>query len=179
MCHGQLYILEAKFSTTTYDSTRALAILHALHRAIITSPQPLPDAEFSLVVSDIADPAHIGRPIWVLSRTAKEEEKWLMSDFGYWSWPLDLVGGYEQIRREILDTEVDFSAKKKQVVWRGAVKTNKHREDLVRVTAGKEWADVQAILWANATEIKAQESVKALTMPEHCQYQFVIQTEGM
>ena len=152
--------------------------MHALHRALVTSPEPLPDVEFSFTVSDLADPTHLRHAIWALTRTSEEEEKWLMSDFGYWSWPLDLVGGYEQVRREISDSEVDFARKKKQVIWRGAVKTNQLRKDLIRVTAGKEWADVRGIEWANATEVKDQESARALTMPEHCQYQFALQTEG-
>jgi len=102
-----------------------------------------------------------------------------MSDFGYWSWPLDLVGVEEQIRREIADSESqgDFAMKEKQVVWRGAVKTNKFRKILLRVTAGKEWADVQSTQWANVTDLK--DSTTAWTIPEHCQYQFVIRTEGM
>ena len=177
-CNEQLYILEAKFSSNIHESTRALAILHAIHRAIITSPDRLPDIEFSFSTSDILDPKLLGHSIWALTRTQEQEEKWVMSDFGYWSWPLDLVGGYEQVRREIANTEVDFALKKKQAVWRGAVKTNKNRKDLLRVTAGNDWADVLGIQWANASDLKAQDSVKALTMPEHCQYQFVIQTEG-
>lgn len=101
-----------------------------------------------------------------------------MPDFGYWSWPLDLVGEYNQIRQEIFYTENDFFNKSRKVVWRGAVKTNKHRQNLLRVTAGKEWADVQAIRWASASKLKTQDLGNALSMADHCQYQFVLQTEG-
>lgn len=101
-----------------------------------------------------------------------------MSDFGYWSWPLDLVGGYDEVRREITESEIDFSKKKKQCVWRGAVATNGHREELIRATEGKEWADVKAIVWAGVSEISPEDNDKALSMPQHCQYQFVIHTEG-
>jgi hypothetical protein len=101
-----------------------------------------------------------------------------MSDFGYWSWPLGLVGGYEQVRREIAATEIEFEAKKKQVVWRGAVKTNAFRKDLIKVTEGKEWADVMGIQWRSTTELKGQDEAKSISTPEHCQYQFLIQTEG-
>ncbi|KAK0112703.1 hypothetical protein ONS95_014440 [Cadophora gregata] len=174
----QLYVIEEKVSGSDYDSPRALAILHAIHRAMITSPAPLPEIEFSFSVSDIADEHHLGRSIWALARTASEQEKWLMSDFGYWSWPLDLVGGYDQIRREIADIEVAFSEKKPQVVWRGAVKTNKFRQDLIRVTNEKIWADVKGILWKDATDLRAQDYGKANSIPEHCLYQFLIQTEG-
>lgn len=102
-----------------------------------------------------------------------------MSDFGYWSWPNDLIGGYEQVRREIANTEVDFTAKKKQVVWRGALKTNPLRTDLLKATANKEWANVQAMQWSNSTAVADQDLSNALAIPEHCQYQFVVQTEGI
>jgi len=177
----QLYILEAKYSGQGFDSPRALAILHALHRAIITSPEETPNIEFAFSVNDVADKEHKGgtRPIWALSRTAKEPQQWLMSDFGYWSWPLKLVGSYDQIRREIGDTEIEFAVKKKQAVWRGSVKTNRVREDLIRITKGKKWADVSKIEWSSATAVSGHDVVKALSIPDHCQYQFVIQTEGM
>lgn len=155
---------------------RGLAVLHSIHRALITSPTPLPNIEFSFSVSDVADPTNLGRSIWALSRTQEKEEKWLLPDFGYWSWPVDLIGGYDQVRREIASSELDFSSKKKQVVWRGAIKTNTLRRDLIRVTRNKDWADVQAIEWHNSTNVAAASN--SITIPDHCQYQFVIQTEG-
>lgn len=175
----QLYILKETVLANEYDSSRALAILHAIHRAIITSPEPLPDTEFAFSVADIVeDPEELRRPTWGLARKEKEEEIWLMSDFGYWSWPLDLVGGYDEIRREISDAEIDFAAKKKQAVWRGALATNEHRPELIRATEGKEWADVKAISWAGVSELTPEDQGKAISMPQHCQYQFVIHTEG-
>lgn len=101
-----------------------------------------------------------------------------MADFGYWSWPLDLVGSYEQIRREIKDIEIPFRDKRKQVLWRGAVKTNTQREELMRVVEGKDWADVKDIGWKGSTEVKAGDVGEAMSIPDHCLYQFVLQTEG-
>jgi hypothetical protein len=175
----QLYILQETILENEYDTSRALAILHSLHRAIVTSPEPLPNTEFSFTVADVVpDPEEKHNPIWGLARKEEDEEIWLMSDFGYWSWPLDLVGAYDEVRREIAEAEVDFVKKKKQAVWRGAVATNEHREELIKVTENKEWADVKAIVWAGVSELNPEDSVKALSMPQHCQYQFVIHTEG-
>jgi hypothetical protein len=126
----------------------------------------------------VPDPEEKHNPIWGLARKEEDEEIWLMSDFGYWSWPLDLVGAYDEVRREIAEAEVDFAKKKKQAVWRGAVATNEHREELIKVTENKEWADVKAIVWAGVSELNPEDNVKALSMPQHCQYQFVIHTEG-
>lgn len=175
----QLYILQETVLHNEYDTSRALAILHAIHRAIITSPEPLPNTEFSFTVADVVpDPEEKHNPIWGLARKEEDEEIWLMSDFGYWSWPLDLVGGYDEVRREIAEAEMDFTHKKHQAVWRGAVATNGHREELIRVTENKEWADVKAIVWAGVSELNPEDNAKALSMPQHCQYQFVIHTEG-
>jgi len=101
-----------------------------------------------------------------------------MSDFGYWSWPLDLVGEYQQIREEISISELPFEQKRKQVVWRGSVKTNEQRKKLVKITEGKQWADVQGVEWATATQVQLKDHEKALTIPDNCRYQFVIHTEG-
>jgi hypothetical protein len=134
--------------------------------------------EFAFATSDFADPDHLKRTIWALSRTADQEEKWLMPDFGYWSWPLNLVGVYEQIRQEIADTEPDFDTKRKQALWRGALKTNQYRKDLLRMTTDKEWADVKGIKWSSATDPTVNDGTKPISMSEHCQYQFLIHTEG-
>jgi hypothetical protein len=91
-----------------------------------------------------------------------------MSDFGYWSWPLGLVGGYEQIRRQISEVEhgLGFGSKIKLAMWRGAVKGGEH------------WADVKSIRWANARKVMGKDEGIAISIPDHCQYQFVIHTEG-
>ncbi|KAF2003412.1 hypothetical protein P154DRAFT_486606 [Amniculicola lignicola CBS 123094] len=170
----KLYIIEAKFSGAGYQRTRALSILHQIHRAITTSPSPLPNIEFSFAVSDIADPTH-SHTIWALSRLLMDENTWLMPDFGYWSWPLELVGTYEQIRAEMLASEADWEDKIPKALWRGAVKTNPVRGTLMEVTRGKSWADVDAVTWKNRTEVAGS---NAVSMVDHCRYQFLVHTEG-
>jgi hypothetical protein len=135
--------------------------------------------EFSFTVADVVpDPENKHWPIWGLARKNEDDEIWLMGDFGYWSWPLDLVGAYDEVRREIAEVEMDFAQKKKQAVWRGAVATNSHRQELINVTENKEWADVRAIQWAGVSDIISEDQAKTLSMPQHCTYQFVIHTEG-
>lgn len=175
----QLYILSETVTKNEYDASRAVAILHAIHRAIITSPEPVPNIEFAFTVADVVpDPDEKNYPIWGLTRKAEDKEIWLMGDFGYWSWPLDLVGAYDEVRRKIAKAEMKFEQKTKQAVWRGAVATNGHRDELIKVTENKEWADVRAIVWAGISDLVSEDQAKALSMPEHCKYQFVIHTEG-
>jgi hypothetical protein len=172
----QLYIIEAKFDGNGYHSTRGLAVLHQLDRAISTSPFPLPNTEFSFTIDDIGDAAHAHHTIWTFSRQVVDKEMWLMPDFGYWAWPLDLVGEYEQVRMEMRENEVTWEKKIPKALWRGAVKTNKDvRGALMKATKRKEWADVQEVTWKNRTDVK---SSTAVPMAEHCAYQFLIHTEG-
>ncbi|KAF2404680.1 hypothetical protein EJ06DRAFT_541149 [Trichodelitschia bisporula] len=181
MIHNrQLSILSHTLLPSSHHRMRALAILHAINRAVLTSRDPVPNIEFAFSIADIADPYRLGRTIWALSRRPEEKEKWLMSDFGYWSWPLGQVGEYSQIRAEIVDAErgVEFKDKIPQAVWRGAAGTNALRKDLLRVTKGKNWADVRELFWASATELRPESASLALSIPAHCRYQFVVQTEG-
>jgi hypothetical protein len=50
-------------------------VLHALHRAIITSPSPLPDIEFTFFTSDIADPEHLQKKQYGHSRAQPRSKK--------------------------------------------------------------------------------------------------------
>ncbi|KAF2447368.1 hypothetical protein P171DRAFT_250949 [Karstenula rhodostoma CBS 690.94] len=156
--------------------SRALGALHQIDRAVTTSPEPLPNIEFSFVVSDIPDSEHQHRTSWSLTRLAIDEEMWFMPDFGFWSWPLDLVGSYEQIRAEMRANEVVWEKKVPKALWRGAVKTNKVRNSLVRASQGKSWADVHEVKWKNRTDVAVGSAV--LSMADHCNHQFLIHTEG-
>lgn len=93
-----------------------------------------------------------------------------MPDFGYWSWPNNNMGEYSEVRREIRDTEPVWNDKKPLAVWRGAPVTNPLRGALIKASEGKSWSDIKAIDWTNQANF--------LTMPEHCQYQYVVHTEG-
>lgn len=101
-----------------------------------------------------------------------------MPDFGYWSWPLDLVGSYEQIRVEIIQNQKPWEERIPKILWRGALKTNKVREAMYRVTRGKEWADVEEIKWKNRTEVSPGSVASAVSMVDHCDYQYLMHTEG-
>ncbi|KAF1954587.1 hypothetical protein CC80DRAFT_526673 [Byssothecium circinans] len=173
----KLYVLESKISDD-FMVSRALGILHQIDRALATSPEPLPNIEFSFTVSDFPDEKHQHHTFWSLSRLAKDEEMWLMPDFGYWSWPLQLVGNYEQVRTEAKANEVEWEKKIPKALWRGAVKTNKVRSSLMKVTRGKPWADVGEVKWKNRTDVAAGSAGSALSMVDHCGYQFLMHTEG-
>jgi hypothetical protein len=177
MCE-KIYVLESKLTNSDHHRMRSLAILNAINRAILATQEHVPNIEFSFSIADVADPSHQKRSIWALSRRNEDEEKWVMSDWAYWSWPLDMIGEYSYVRDQIKQTEKSWDSKIPKLVWRGAASTNNLRNDLLKVTQGKTWADVKGIFWKSATNLKAGSLGAALSMPQHCDYQFVMQTEG-
>ncbi|TLD35782.1 DUF821 domain-containing protein [Venturia nashicola] len=166
----QLYIIDANWEAERRDVPRALAIFFSIQRAIHAYPDALPNIEFSVCLGDVASGPEDIHAIWVLTKLRKQEEQWIMPDFGYWSWPNENMGEYGEVRREIRDTEPAWSDKKSLAVWRGAPVTNPLRKALIDISEGKSWSDIKAIDWAT------QENL--LTMAEHCQYQYVVHTEG-
>jgi Glycosyl transferase family 90 len=175
----QIYIIDTKWATHGWDVSRALALLHSMHRALITNPEsddPIPNIEFAVNLRDWPEDPQGIHPEWVLTRHIDgDEQTWVMPDFGYWSWPEDLIGEYSDIRREVRETESFWAEKVDKAVWRGAITTNDLRKQLIQATKGQEWADVEAINWDN---LKSMQTV-ALTIPEHCDYKYLIHTEGL
>ncbi|KAE9978135.1 hypothetical protein EG328_001672 [Venturia inaequalis] len=175
----QLYIL----STTELESghllPRAIAILQSIYRAILTSPNPVPNIEFSFSVSDYADPNHVNKTIWALTRLASEESTWLMSDFAYFSWPMNgLIGSYATVRSRISEREPAWKDKIDKAVWRGSVKPNKARQDLINAAEGKDWSDVRGIEWSSAKSLMKASQKYAVSVVDHCAYKYLIGTEG-
>ncbi|KAJ4358143.1 uncharacterized protein N0V89_002722 [Didymosphaeria variabile] len=176
-----LFILEAKLDDDYYPS-RVLSVLHQIDRAIIASPEPVPDIEFSIVITDLPDEhtteTHSHHTFWALSRLPHDRNIWLLPDFGYWSWPLDLVGSYEQIRVEMIQNQLAWEDKVPKMLWRGALKTNKLRQTMYWATRNKVWADVEEVKWQNRTEVSAGSTASAISMVDHCNYQYLMHTEG-
>ena len=101
-----------------------------------------------------------------------------MPDFGYWSWPLGVMGEYTQIRSEIQQIEPSWEKKQKKAVWRGATATNPLRDRLVEVSQGKKWSDIKAITWKNDQPVVGDGKEDPMSIPEHCNYRYVVHTEG-
>ena len=159
--------------------TRAFAILGSIHRAITAFNGLIPNIEFTFSIEDIANLEDSGKwPLWALARPHDHEEQWIMPDFGFWAWDTNLVGSYEQVRLGIAQQEPAMLEKRPQAVWRGATLSqyNSIRGDLLEVTRDKEWADVREVNWY---EEPNEESNHFIKIVDHCNYLFLIQTEGM
>ncbi|EFE36936.1 DUF821 domain protein [Trichophyton benhamiae CBS 112371] len=164
----KLYVIAV--NGTIYS--REIATLHALHRAIVSSPDPLPNIEFVFNTDDKVDPV----AQWGYARREQDTNLWLMPDFGYWSWPETKVGTMQEVQMGAEREEHTWSWSKKipQLFWRGATMDLEVREKLIQVTRGQPWADVKPITWRDNESM--QNDLKS--MPEHCRFKYLAQTEG-
>ncbi|PMD41272.1 DUF821 domain protein [Hyaloscypha variabilis F] len=170
----QLYILDV---AEVAINLREQATLHAIHRALITSPEPLPNIEFVFMSDDIA--AGTPEAKWAYSRQSNETANWLMPDFGYWSWPEPKIGSYleVQMKATAMDAKLSWKKKTNKLLWRGASMELLVREQLVNASRGHEWADVKIFSWEE--EGAKDSNSEILTMDQHCAYKYVAHTEGV
>lgn len=167
----QLYIIAKEGSIWT----REIATLSAINRALVTSPEPLPNIEFAFNTDDRIEPA----ALWGYARRAEDELIWLVPDFGFWSWPEIKAGSTKEILLKIEEDEatgrVKWDSKPAQLFWRGVARMGPEiRDKLLAVTANKSWADVKELGWGDASSMKSDYK----SMPEHCGFRYLAQTEG-
>lgn len=146
-----------------------------MNRAIISSPEPLPNIEFAFNVDDGVEPV----ALWGYARRAEDKAVWLMPDFGFWSWPEPKIGSMKEVQKKSEWAEkqegLTWAKKVKKLLWRGAPNMGHEiRDKLLEVTSGKPWSDVRGLTWSDA-DSKLHDYK---TMPDHCGYKYVAQTEG-
>lgn len=176
------------------------AALHQLHRALITSPSPLPNTIFSLNFQD--------QPFgtaWTYSRPAdptfrsKEPDvrNFLMPHFSFWAWPLPFIGSMDRAARAIaaIESGLPFARKIPKAVWRGttwfnSVQNPRMRQNLIVASRGRPWADIEALEWTTAATGRAgaagaagggnsRNASNALPIEDFCRYKYVVHTEGI
>ncbi|KAF2006131.1 hypothetical protein P154DRAFT_481817 [Amniculicola lignicola CBS 123094] len=173
----KLYILSTAPDFTPEIIHQRTAILHQIHRAILTSPNPLPDTHFAFVIND--NPRNNS---WAFSRPNKvsSHNTWLMPLFGFWSWKSHStgLGTMEEVLDRIRSVEdsTPWEKKSNKVVWRGTPWFNplgyQHlRQDLLKATKEQPWADVQAL--------NKDAGGNLLSIEDFCKHKYVIYTEGV
>lgn len=100
-----------------------------------------------------------------------------MPNFGFWSWNYTHAPSWNSIRREIEIQERDLPWHKKdpRVVWRGKIKMAHLRQELVRVSEGKDWSDIRPVVINNATD---EHTKDVMNLRQFCGYKYTVQTEG-
>jgi len=166
----QLYII----ATEGRVYSRELATLHSIYRAMISSPEPLPDIEFAFNSDDRIDNV----ALWGYARRPEDTNIWLVPDFGYWSWPEPKVGTVRevQMKAEWAEEMGGFPWKSKlgKLFWRGATMNLELREKFLAASQTESWSDVKSLNWKDKESIA--DDLKP--MPEHCHYKYIAHTEG-
>lgn len=154
-----------------------------MHRALITSPTPLPDTIFSLNFQD----SPFGTA-WSYSRPADQPPSpstraFLMPHFSFWSWPLPFIGSMWRASAAIarLESSLPFAKKTPKAVWRGtawfnSVHNPQLRQNLLKAVKDKtwDWADVETLNWTGDSN-----ATNALMIEDFCRYRYVVHTEGI
>ncbi|CAK7210043.1 hypothetical protein SEUCBS140593_000695 [Sporothrix eucalyptigena] len=172
------------------------AAIHQLHRALITSPEPIPDTYFSINFQD--------QPFgtsWGYSRALnpafrsqdRDERNFLMPHFSFWAWKLPFIGSMARaaaaVDRLERETYPSFHDKIAKAVWRGttwfnSVHNPRLRQNLLAVSKGQSWADVEALEWVGGGGSKGakdsgQNATNAMAIEDFCRYRYVLHTEGV
>ncbi|KAK0644490.1 glycosyl transferase family 90-domain-containing protein [Cercophora newfieldiana] len=196
---GQLYIIHAqRRSDLSQDMLNArTAALHQLHRALLTSPSPLPDTIFTLNTKDepfgtalqysrAADPS--------MASKDPSTRSLLIPHFAFWSWPLPFITSMRHATTSITALEASYSnqwhSKIPRAVWRGTSWYNsahspRLRQNLLAATRNQPWADVQTLNWTSrgsgpdGATAHGKTATNALDVSEFCRYKYIIHTEGV
>ena len=154
------------------------AILHQIHRAIVTSSEPFPDTIFAFSILDT-----IRQNSWCFARSNDPNIKgnyWVMPHFSYWSWPKSFIGTIDEAvsRIEILEKDIPWSKKINKVVWRGtawfnSIGNKQLRPNLLAATKDKAWANVEISEWGT----NADSAKNAIRIEDFCRYKYIIYTE--
>ncbi|CAG8977780.1 hypothetical protein HYALB_00010865 [Hymenoscyphus albidus] len=178
--NNKLYIISAERRPNRDMLFERQAVLHSLHRAILTSPTPLPDAVFALSIIDSPR-----QNAWSFSRSNDPKIQgnyWLMPHFAFWSWPKRFIGTIDEALSKIAVVEKDMNwhSKIEKAVWRGTVWFNslgntQLRLKLIQATKGRDWADVQDMKWVT----NGVDAENAISIEDFCKYKYIIYTEGV
>ena len=157
---------------------------------MLTSPEAIPDTHFAINFQDSPWGA-----AWAYSRAAfstiggkpfrkTNDRAFLMPHFSFWAWPLPFIGSISRagMAIEAIEDLTPFSAKDPRAIWRGthwfnSIANPYLRQNLLAVTKGKKWADVEAL--ERRTEEKGSGYANAIPIEGFCKYKYVLHTEGV
>ncbi|EJT80217.1 hypothetical protein GGTG_00220 [Gaeumannomyces tritici R3-111a-1] len=199
---GKIYVVNAQrrsdLSAEMLNSRTAA--LHQLHRAIITSPEPIPDTVFTINFQD--SPLSTGASIGY-SRAADPHlrgggggqhdsgrRSFLMPHFSFWAWPLrHITGGtFDEAAAAIDGLEARYRGgggdgggwkdKVPTAVWRGTAHFQSALQPGLRrgllKTAGHDGGGGAG--WADVLPLNG---TTALPIHDFCRHRYVIHTEGV
>ncbi|EMC91683.1 hypothetical protein BAUCODRAFT_126678 [Baudoinia panamericana UAMH 10762] len=180
----QLYITHARgLNHFLHWRERSHATLHQIQRAILASPERLPNIEFSVKINDLLglnyEHPNINVTVWGFSRNISDpvmDQVWVVPDFNFWDYPR-VAGSFSDYQQQAIEIKQDrFEDKKDLLVWRGTVGFKPElRWPLIMQTAGQPWSDVHRLDTEMTTPDQLQHKI---SMPDHCRYKYSVHTEG-
>ncbi|CAK7213976.1 hypothetical protein SBRCBS47491_001983 [Sporothrix bragantina] len=193
--NGKIFVINAQRRSDLSEQmlNSRTAAIHQLHRALLTSPEPVPDAYFSINFQDQPFGTSWGysRAINPAFRSHERDERnFLMPHFSFWAWKLPFVGSMSRaaaaIDRLERETYPSFHDKIARAVWRGttwfnSVHSPRLRQNLLAVAKGQKWSDVEALEWVGggSANDNGQNATNALAIEDFCRYRYVLHTEGV
>jgi hypothetical protein len=161
---------------------RQSASLNQIYRAVITSPEILPNMSFAFGTHDqpISSSLSYARPVI----SPSQKRIFPMPHFSFWSWPLPFINSLSAADRAIQSIEdtMSFADKDPRPVWRGTTWFNsgagshpRLRQELVLKIGDAPWADVEKLHWTSG----GNEASNALRIEDFCRYRYIIHTEGI
>ena len=120
------------------------------------SDPAIPNIEFSLSLDDLPLRSRKQGVFFGYTRKDTEEYKniWMMPNYAYWAWNYTHAPSWNSIRKEIeqKEKELPWAKKDPRVVWRGKIKMATLREELGRLSKGKEWSDIKPVVINDAND---------------------------
>ncbi|KAI9845620.1 MAG: hypothetical protein M1837_004594 [Sclerophora amabilis] len=174
---GELYVIQVRCMGEDHRE-KVIGTLQNIHRAlsVIQQRRDVPNIEFAFTIEDMADDPN--DPVWALTRRSKDDEVWLMPDFGFWSWNREGIGPYSQIASDIIDREEHhepWEKKEKKLLWRGKLSfAPKLRRALLKVAKNKPWSAVRALRWWDKESMEND----FISSVDQCRYMFIAHAEG-
>ncbi|RFU28056.1 hypothetical protein B7463_g8281, partial [Scytalidium lignicola] len=178
--------------STLQDRT---ASFHQIHRALLTSPEPLPDTVFALNILDNPLPGtwSYSRPVsssleFDVDSPGQDNPIFPMPHFSYFSWPKRYIGSLSSALSRIatIEESTPWTEKIDKAVWRGTTwftpagrpEGRRRLLEVVRERDGagkvkgnmKSWADIMALESGKGNELRIE---------HFCRYRYVIYAEGV
>lgn len=173
----QLYIIYSRgLNHFGHWAERHRGTLDNIYRAIVTSPSPVPNIEFSIKINDEVNltDANPDTTFWTFSRNIHNpvhEQLWVIPDFNFWAYPR-VAGSFSDFQYRALQAGKDFDEKIPKLVWRGTLDFNADiRRPLLEQTKDKPWSDVARVDEDIGNDFR-------ISMEDHCRYKFAVHTEG-
>jgi hypothetical protein len=178
---GQLHVVESRgLNHFLHWEERSKATLANIHRALISSREPVPNIEFSIKIDDNIhlEEGTADTTTWCFSRNVSDsamDQVWLIPDFNFWSYPR-VAAAYGDYQREAIRVGEDYDKKTPELVWRGTQAFNPGiRQALLDISEHQPWSSVKVVKEDSDDEDSLRYRIK---MVDHCRYKFAAHTEG-